>query len=280
MDNKTPSIYDYLNYRSFLKDYYIFRKSIEKNFSHRFIVSHTGATSSGWFSDIINNRINLTKNFTAPLCNLLKLKSREIEFFEYLVEYDQAGTFSEKNRYLERIISFKEINPSLIGKDQFDFYSKWYISAIRELLFFYDFDDDIRSLARMLNPPIRITEAQEAIDVLISIGFIKKNGQGYYKPVMQTITKDSAFKTVHWANLITSMLKLAIESVNRHTTDKRDLSAVTINLSEESLITAKAEISALRKKLLSLSEHDQKQNTVYQCNIQLFPLSQNLKEKK
>jgi uncharacterized protein (TIGR02147 family) len=203
-----------------------------------------------------------------------------MEFFEYLVEYDQAGTLAEKNRYMEKIVSFRNINPSLIGKEHFDFYSKWYISAIRELLFFYNFDGDFRSLAKMLDPQIRPVEAQEAIEVLKSIGFIEKDEHGFYRPIIKTITKDAAFRSVHWGNLITSMLKLAIESVDRHTVDERDLSAVTINLSEESLKTAKAEISALRKKLLALSEHDQHQDTVYQCNFQLFPLSKNSRDKK
>jgi uncharacterized protein (TIGR02147 family) len=181
---------------------------------------------------------------------------------------------------MEKSISFKEINPSLIGKEHFDFYSKWYITAIRELLFFYDFNDDYRSLGRMLDPPIRPTDAQEAIEVLNSIGFIEKNSKGYYKPITRMITKDNAFRSVHWGNLVTSMMKLAIESVDRHGINERDISAVTLNLSEESMKIAKTEIAALRKKLLAISEHDKNQDTVYQCNFQIFPLSQQPVNKK
>lgn len=280
MDSTTPSIYDYTDYRQFLRDCYNSHKESDKKFSHRFIAVHVGATSSGWFSDIINNRINFTKVYLSPLCKLLHLNRRESDYFESLVEYDQAGSLVEKNRYMLRIMSFKEINPSIISQDHFEIYSKWYITAIRELLLFYDFNDDYRSLGRMLDPPIRPSEAQQAIKILLSTGFIKKNSDGFYKPVAQTITKDTAFRSVCWGNFVTSMMKLAMESVDRHDVEVRDISSVTVNLSEDSFEYAKAEIDALRKKLLALSEKDVKSFTVYQCNFQLFPLSQSSKEKE
>jgi uncharacterized protein (TIGR02147 family) len=278
MENSSPSIYNYTDYRLFLRDIYNYRKTLDKKFSHRFIANHVGATSSGWFSDVINDRISLTRTYQMSLCKLLHLRQRESDFFEALVDYAQAGSLEEKSRYMQKIISFKEVNPSLIGQKQFEFYSKWYITAIRELLLFHDFKDDYKALGKMLSPSIRPTEAQQAVDILLSLGFIKKDSNGFFKPVTKTITKDTAFRSVHWGNFVTSMMKLAIESVDRHDADLRDISAVTINLSQENFQFAKAHIEELRRRLLALAEQDSSENTVFQCNIQLFPLSRSSKE--
>lgn len=73
MDKEKISVYDYSDYRLFLRDYYLKRKETDKKFSHRYIAIHTGASSSGWFADIINNRINLTRQYLTALCKLSEL---------------------------------------------------------------------------------------------------------------------------------------------------------------------------------------------------------------
>lgn len=277
LEEKTPikpSLFAYTEYRKYLKDIYFYRKELDHKFSHRFIALHVGATSSGWFAGIINNKINLTGSYLTSLCKLLQLKQRESDYFEILVSYDQSGTLEEKNKYLQKILTFKGVDPAVIMPEQFEFYSKWYISAIRELLLFFRFRDDYKELAKTLNPPIRPAEAIHAVELLLSLGLIEKDNEGFLKPVKQTITKDSAFRSTHWGNYMSAMIKLALESIDRHEKEIRDISSVTIGLSPESWIIAKNEIACLRNKLLSLSEQDKKHSAVYQCNIQLFPLSQ------
>lgn len=269
-----PSLFAYTEYRQYLRDIYAYRKELDSKFSHRFIAMHVGATSSGWFAGIINNKINLTGNYITSLCKLLQLKQRESDYFELLVHYDQAGSLEEKNKYLQKIFTFRGVDPAVIVADQFEFYSTWYITAIRELLFFHKFKDDYKLLAKMLNPPIRPSEAQHAVEVLLRLGFIGIGTDGYYKPLKQTITKDTAFRSTHWGNFMTSMMKLAQESIDRHDKEIRDISAVTVGLSYNSWMIAKNEIACLRNKLLALSEQDRRHAAVYQCNFQLFPLTQ------
>lgn len=66
-----PSLFSYTEYRKYLKDMYAYRKELDRKFSHRFIAIYVGATSSGWFAGIINNKINLTSNYITSLCKLL-----------------------------------------------------------------------------------------------------------------------------------------------------------------------------------------------------------------
>ncbi len=189
MTKNSLSIYNYTDYRIFLRDYYSNQKKIDKNFSHRFVALHVGASSSGWFSDIINARINLTQVYMVKLCKLLKFKQRESDYFELLVNYGQAESLEQKNRYLLKIFTYKEVKFSLIHREHFEFYTKWYITAIRELLFFYNFSDDFVTLSKQLDPRIKPVEARTAIEILQTCELIQKNSEGFFKPVEKPLPR-------------------------------------------------------------------------------------------
>jgi uncharacterized protein (TIGR02147 family) len=211
--------------------------------------------------------------YLLKLSKLLKLSAREKSYFEILVGYDQAGSLDEKNAFMEKMMSFKELSASIVNKNQFAFYSTWYIPAIRELLFCYDFKDDFKALAKKMSPAISQQQAQKAIEILKALGFIKADRNGRLRPCDPIIKKDPQFKSLHWANFMRANMELGIAALDRFKKESRDISAVTLCLSKEGQDRASEEIAELRKKLLAISEQDKNRNNVFQCNIQLFPLA-------
>jgi len=275
MQNTKPDIFKYTNYREFLKDIYLYFKTLDSKYSHRFIAKEVKSGSSGWFADIINGRQNISSTHTLRLAKLFRLSEKERECFQAIIQYAQAGSFEEKELCFKKMLSFKQLKPVLINKDQFSFYSKWYIPAIRELLFIYDFKDDFKALAHKMTPAITLKDAKQAIAVLLSCGLIKKKQNGCYKPCDPVIEKDSTFASLYWAAYMQSNISLALEAVHRYTREERDISASTFALSGESLKIVHNKIKEMRQMLIKLSEEDSKRDTVYQLNIQLFPLTIN-----
>jgi uncharacterized protein (TIGR02147 family) len=273
MGNDKLSIFDYAEFRRFLSEYYAHAKSKDRKFSQRYIARQVGASSGGWFADIVQGRISLTGTYMVRLAKLLGLDAEERDYFELLVSYDQAGSLEEKNIYLGKIMSCKRINPAIVSREQFEFYSNWYISAIRELLFTYDFKDDYKALAKELNPPITAQQAKHAVKVLQKLGFVEPDGKLYLRPCDTIIKKDSTFKSVYWANFMKANMELAVEALDRYGKDDRDISAVTMSFSQEAYPQACEEIKKLRRKLLVLAQNDKARGAVYQCNVQLFPLT-------
>lgn len=278
MNQKLPRVYDYTDFREYLRDVYQARKKVDRRFSQRYIARSVGASSSGWFSDIINGRIPLTATYHRALVTLLGLRPREADFFELLVQYGQTTNLEDKNRYLGKLLAFKDVQPLVVSRQKFDFYRYWYYTAIRELLIYSDFCGDYAALTALLEPGIRPAEARQAIDTLEAIGLIRKDEKGCYRPVDRTISKDSTFQSVHWRNFVTSMMKLAIESVDRFAAEDRNISSVTVGLSESGWKIACNEVALLRKRLLALSERDTNPEKIVQCNFQLFPLTKNMKD--
>ena len=277
MSMEKPDIYTYADYRLYLKELHAYHKKNDGKLSHRYIASKVHATSAGWFSDVISGRINLSATYILPLAAVLKLNNAEKEYFRALVNCNQTKNLDEKNRYLELLISSKKTGAVVVSKERFMYYSTWYIPVIREILFFYDFTDDYKALARMVRPSIRPTQARNAITILRELEFIEPDERGYLKPKDAILRKEGNFKSVHWANFQKSALELAVGAIERFTKNERDISSVLISLSSQSMAIARDEIARLRKKLLELSEADKNRNTVYQCNFQLFPTSRSHK---
>jgi uncharacterized protein (TIGR02147 family) len=274
MQKKSLRVFDFTDYRLFLAEYYRLEKAANAKFSHRYIQEGVGASSAGWFADVIKARINLTGTFLLRLIKLLGLNHSEGEYFESLVNYAQASSFEDKSRYLEKMLAFKELKADLVGKDKFEYYSKWFYAAIRELLFIHDFRGDYRALARKLNPPIRPQQAREAIALLERLEFIRSDESGRYRPASPILKKDTAFKSLHLAAFLRANMQLGMEALDRFDRDSRDVSSLALVLSEEAFRNAKDEIGALRKKLLAWSEKTKQGGKVYQCNFQVFPVSQ------
>lgn len=279
MEPIKPEIFDYIDYRQYLEVAYKYFKSINTKFSYRFIAIHTGASSAGWLPNIIKGRTNLTSTYVMKLANLLKLHSTEADYFEMLVNYNQSSSIEEKNFYFGKLKAIRGIKPALVQREHLAFLTKWYISVIRELLFIYPFKDDYESIANLIIPRISSTEAKEAIDILKMISFIKETPKGYLKPCEPVVQKDPSIKTDLWAAHMNSKMQLGLKAIDRFSKEERDISEVYMPLSEKNFKLAKEEIAQLRKKLLVLSENDPEQDRIYQCTVQLFPLTEKTKGK-
>ena len=95
---------------------------------------------------------------------LFSLKQREADYFECLVLYTQGKTHEEKKRYFEKMIAFLEINIRMFNPDQYQFFQKWYYTAIHVLLDTFRFRGDYKALGRKLSPPISAEQARGAMD--------------------------------------------------------------------------------------------------------------------
>jgi len=275
MQKTKPNVFHYTNFREFLKNTFTYFKSIDSKYSHRFIAKEVLSGSCGWFSDLINGRTKLTSTNCIRLAKIFKLTDKQLDYFETIVQYDQADSFEEKELCYKKMLSFKELKPIVVNKDQFRFFSKWYIPAIRELLFVYNFKDDYKTIAQKMIPAIKPKEAKNAIQVLLSCGLIEKKENGYYKPCASVIQKDPSFASLYWALYMKSNITLALEAIHRYKKEERDISSSTFAFSKESLQFAREKIKELRHLLLKVSEEDAKRDIIYQFNIQLFPLTKN-----
>jgi uncharacterized protein (TIGR02147 family) len=266
------SLFNYTDYREFLKDHYESRKKDDPHFSHRYIAAKVGF-DSGYFTKIIQGKRNISFKMISKFAQFLNLKMKETEYFESLVLFNQAKSFSEKKRYLEKIMSFKKTDAAVLGRHQYELFDKWYYLAIREILAFYQFRGNYSELAHMTVPEIKPKEAKKAVAVLEKAGLIQRNDSGAYERIEPVWTTGSEVHSVALVNLHRAMADLGKESFDRFGRDKRSMSTLTLSVSEREYKIIEEEIEAVRIKILSLARSCEKPDRVYQCNFNTFPLS-------
>jgi uncharacterized protein (TIGR02147 family) len=271
-----PLISNYLSYRDFLRDLFIEQKQLASPLTHRFILKKMGISSTGFLSNVIAGKKNLSRGQSTKLGRILGLAQRERQYFRLMVTYTQAASLEDKKKHLDRIMEMRYSKLCQLNEKQLDLFSKWYYVYIRDMLFFIDFKDDFETLARLLDPEIKPSEAQEAIEALSEMGFIAKDERGFFRPVEKIVTTGDEAHSVQLANFQLTTMDLAKRALEMVPSQKRDISFVSLTLSPETFAAVKSEIQSFRKKLLLIAKDEAHPHHVYQCNIQFFPVSKDV----
>jgi uncharacterized protein (TIGR02147 family) len=268
----SASIYDYLDFREYLRDRYEAKKKESSAFSYRYIAGKVGL-DAGSFSRILAGSRKLNLELTGRLARVFGLDDEEKEFFVTLVLYDQAKSHEEKSQFLEKIFRLRGVKASTLEESQYEFYREWYHSALRQLLHFYPFDGDYARLAKVLRPAIRPAEAKASLKLLEDLGLVVASPEGKIKLTDALITSGESVRAFFMNNLHMSMGELAFRSIQDIDPKERDFSGLTLSLSSKGFADLKAKLKQFRKDVLELAEKDGAVNCVYQVNLQAFPLS-------
>ncbi len=268
-----PDITRYTDFRKFLKDCYDAMKKHDPKFSHRYFCKKAGYSSSSAFSNILSGQRSLSAPAALRLARAFELGKEGEEYLLQLVNFNQAGSLELKNLHYAKMLSLSRISPDILSPDKYAYFSKWYHAAIRELLFYIRFKEDYKALGQMLDPSVPAAQVKKAVVLLEKLGMITRDVHGYYKQTVQLLTADSMGETLHIENFQAETMKLAMESLDRHAKEIRDMSTLTATLSADSVEKVKVAIKALRQCVLTLAEKDQQVDRVMQLNIQLFPLT-------
>jgi uncharacterized protein (TIGR02147 family) len=272
------SIFDYTDYRKFLLDYYQAQKSVNPAFSYRFFARKAGTSSVGLYKDVVEGRLALGRVLTARFSKALGLTKKEAEYFENMVCFNEATTIEEKRGFFERMIAACQPHDRTIEIDQYEYYTRWYYGAVRNLLLIVRWKDDYSALAAMLEPAIRPEEARKAIEVLERLHFIRREDDGCYTVADATITTGrltnntsvQVMNVMHFQRIMNDMGKEALDRFPLH---ELGMSTLTIAVSEKTFLTIKEDIAALRQRVKVLAERDECPDRIFQLNYQLFPLS-------
>ncbi len=267
------SVFDYSDYRQFIRDYYERHKTANPSFSYRYLSQKAGINSAPFYKFIIEGKRNLTKATILKTCIALKLNDREAEYFENLVFFNQAKTVAEKNHFFARLVE-KQRHRSVakIREDQFEYFSEWYHCIVRELACMVDFKDDYAKLAKCLHPAIAPREAAQSVKMLLNLGFLKKVN-GRYHQTEQLLATGYGLASHQIINFQIAMLRKAIEAFDRCKQNERLTSATTLAVSQATYVKVVEKLRTTRAELLELARCDVDPQSVYELTVNLFPMT-------
>ena len=280
------SVFQFLDARDFLRQAYDAEKSLNKDFSQRYIAKAMGAGSSSFFKDVLAGRARLSPSRVAKFSKMFRLSPKENEYFENLVLYTQAENDAEKERLLKKLSGETPVGAyAILEAFQMEYLKKWHYAAVRELLAFTDFradsEEGYAALGRQLDPAIPESEVRSAIQLLLKLKLIRKNAQGRLEKVDKVIsTGISAAQVAAFKPGIRANMELAARALDEFPAKVRPFSYLTLSVSEESFAQIRDILRSTRKQILDLVSLDNSVDRLYQLNMQLFPVSKTVKRRK
>lgn len=271
----TTNIYEFTDYRAFLKAYYETRKRENRRYSFTTFAKQADIGSRNHLWQAMTGRRNLTLVTIRKFAKGLKLKKHEAEYFENLVLFNQAKTNEEKNIYYKKLASSKHyIEVRHIEHDQYEFLSRWYYAAIRELVNLPSFVEDPAWIAKRLAPQISEKEAGEALELLFRLGLLGRDTAGRAIQTERHLSTANEVAHLAAANFHKQMIAKAAQAVDRSNAEHREISSLTVGVAKEHIAEIKQRIQAFRREIHAFIESKGKTDAIYQFNLQFFNLSE------
>lgn len=275
MNPPRPDIFEYDDFRPYLKDLYLYTKRINPKFSYRLFAKRVGIPSSAYLPLLIDGRRNLVNGNITRVALAFRLTKEEHQYFEALVQFSQAKD-QETRRYYSELL--RNIRKDKVGRplsdEKYEYVSRWYYPAIRELAFLPGFTDDPPWIRRMLKNRISLHQAKEAVEVLLRLGLIAKDEGGRHRQTdAGLITDDDIVHAAAYA-FHQQMLSLAKETLSTAQQHEREVTGITMALSSRQYGEVKRIIRDFQQSIARyITSNPDVPEAVYQLNTQLFSLT-------
>jgi len=276
-----PLIYAYDDYRKFLGDLYSYFKIQNKKFSLRYFSRTAGFKTHSFLKEVIEGRSNLSKDSINKFAKAFKLAAAETDFFENLVFLNQASSAEEKKQYVEAILrsrAYRKIYP--LKEHQLRYCTHWYYVVVREMVNLPTFREDPQWIAENTIPSITAKEALEAIEELLKLILLKRNENGRLVQSETILASADEVASTLVAQFHRQFMSKASESIDRIPRENRDISSVTFRVSRQTAKSIKEKIQKFRKELMEEASQDRQPEGIFQLNLQLFPVTPFIPDKK
>jgi uncharacterized protein (TIGR02147 family) len=274
-------IFEYTDYREWIRDAFDDFKQRKTVISWRYMAMKLGA-DPGNLLRVSQGKIHLTLSLVKPMAEFFELDEKETAYWTELVCFGRAKTDAEALNHYEKMQILKGIPLKRLAKKELEFYRHWYCNSIRSIIGICRFKDDYEGLAECCTPPITVEEAKSAVKLLYDLNMISKDRDGYWKVNDTFVSTGGNWRSEAVRTFQKETIRLAGESLDRHAPPLRGISTVTMTFNMDDIALIREKIKEFRSELLRLSQEGDGDDTVFQLNVQLFPIgfAKKLQEKE
>lgn len=269
-------IYDYSNYREYIKARIDHLRETVEGFTFRAFAADAGFKSPNYLKLIMDGKRNLSLEGARKAGKGLRLNARETEYFELLVNANQATDIHERSDLSAKLMSLRmKYSGRPVKSVNYDYFKTWYNILVREALFVPS-DIPIEKRGDAFHPKLSAKEIEASINEMAGLGLLVKSEDGKWAPKEETLRTDDFFSNSALLAFHLKMMDLAKNSLTEFRGTEREIGALTLSLSPRSFVKVRELLRALKAEVLAIAENDSGKEDVFQLNLQLFPLSKGL----
>jgi len=266
-------IYQYDDFRLYLRDVFAARKKEEPSFSYRKFARAAGIRNPGYLLDVIKGKRSLSAKVLDKVVEIFSLKPAEAEFLGLIVAYGQ-GRDAEEKQEIRRSIqirrnhsSFARLNPA-----QARYFDDTLYLVLLHAVEALDFRGDYEALGDFLEPPVAAGKVKKAIRELCEWGLVRQHAGGRYLAVDKFLEPPATMPgTVKRMNR--DLILQAPEALTRFPADRRHISSVILDLSEKAARRVQDKLEEFRREVFEIARQDGDSRQVMQLTLMYFPKS-------
>lgn len=270
--SKVPDLYAYTDYRAYLRDWFEENKKSQAFLSFRYMSRRTGI-DAGYLAHVLQGSKHIAEGSIDAMVQFLGLGTKDAKYFSELVLFSRAKNEREIKERFQKLMSLRGVSARELSSRQIRYWAHWYYPAVRLTMLNYSFQGDYADLAARLCPPITEEQAREAVQVLENLQLVRKEEAGIYTVLDAHISTGDAWQSVAIREFQEQTLKLAAESLTRHSKKNREISTLSLAIPQEEISTLQEMVKDFRQQVakwaLSLDDSD----CVMQVDFAVFPIS-------
>jgi uncharacterized protein (TIGR02147 family) len=271
----TASPIDFIDYKIYLKRVYQNRKAEQSSYSYKQYAADLGFAAGTLLHQIVQGYRPLTLKTAEKIAEGLELKSSEKRYFFAMIEYAQGKHPIDKDMAFNTMLEIKaETLATEYDQSCLEYFSEWFHPAVRELVAFADFQDDPQWIADTLHPRIRPAQAKKSLELLKKLNLITYDEE--LKRWVQTsahLATSAQVRGVAFSKFHQSMIDLGKKSLANTKSVDRNINALTVSVDRRTFEKIKGLMEEFNQRLTEVVDECQHPDSIYQLNMQLFPLS-------
>lgn len=267
------NIYQYSDYRTFLRDYYEGRKKKSCAFSYAMFARKLGISTPAHIFLIISGNRNLTKEHIPQFATALGLTKKQQQYFDAMVCFNQAKTPESKRYYLELLQALRHKKTGVpISDEQYACLSKWFYPIILELVNIPSFKEEAAWIRKQLYNKVSHDDIGEALSAMQRAGLLKRARNGRLIRAEANLTTEDEVANIAAYSFHQQMISHAKDVLKVADPAKRQMSGITMAISERQFKDIQTKLRETEDWITQyLANSADTPETVYHLNILLFP---------
>lgn len=272
MKASRPDIFTYMDYRLFLKDYFGYEQACDPRVSLRMLAKRIlpALASSGLLSGVLKGKKNLGYRLRKRFAIGLKMKPRETDYFDLLVQFNQAGDLKEKETLFAQLSRFGSSKAKTLGEGQHRFFTRWYYTVVWNYFGINQKQKNPAAIAQAIHPPLTVAQVSEAIELLLNLGLIKKLANGY-SVTDNHLKTEPEFRAMEATQYNQQFLELAGQSLYSVDPPRRLFNTMVFSVSRATVDKLRERMLAFQEEAQELINVDPGSECIYTLAFQLYP---------
>ncbi len=275
-----PNIYDYLDPRKLLKDYFARCRERDSKYSMRYFAKRLGFGSPNYIQRMLNGDRKISEKTLDRLIALLEMEDSERDYFELLVKMAQAQDINRRNQYFTQIAAIrkKNLKVTTLHEAQYNCISSWLHWVVREISFLDGPIENVQWLSRFLRVKVSPVMLSQCLNDLETAGLLVRDGDRL-KAAMSSINFPEEVQSLALLNYHRQILDQAQNALSTQSPSEREYGAILVATTPEKYQQMKEKLKKFRREVLELLDTpDGEATRVINFSFQMFQVFDDIQE--